>query len=96
MDRYENIIEWEGPFSAQTIINDFTDAGNHPYYEGNDYGLYQIYGRHILYGSDALLYIGKATKRSFSVRFAEHMEDLYYSRGHRSGKSKDERLVWLK
>ncbi len=50
------------------------NGGKGPFYDGEDYGLYQIYGKHILYGSNALLYIGKATKQTFSRRFKWHIK----------------------
>jgi hypothetical protein len=48
------------------------DEGVPPDYDGEDYGLYQIYGRQILCGPDTLLYLGKATQQTFSRRFREH------------------------
>ena len=69
---HEIKIEWEGPFSAKEVIEGMDDEGNPPDYDGEDYGLYQIYGKHILCGSDTLLYIGKATKQTFSRRFNDH------------------------
>lgn len=65
-------ILWEGPFRPKTVMDRFTHAGARPDYSGNDYGLYQIYGRHILAGPDALLYIGKAAEQTFSTRFKQH------------------------
>ncbi len=43
---------------------------------GEDYGLYQIYGKHILCGKDTLLYIGEATEQTFSTRFKQHQHWL--------------------
>ena len=34
-----------------------------------DYGVYQIYGCHPVYGSDALGYIGMVSEQTFGVRF---------------------------
>ena len=53
-------IEWEGPFSNEEVLR----LGN----SNKDYGLYQIYGHHIVYGANSLLYIGE-TGRTFSQRF---------------------------
>lgn len=53
-------IEWEGP----KILSDLNSL-NDPKY---DYGLYQIYGGHPIYGANTLLYIGKADKQTFGVR----------------------------
>jgi hypothetical protein len=72
MDEHEIIIEWAGPFDYQEVIDKMKDGGKNPEYDGNDYGLYQIYGKHILCGSDTLLYIGKATQETFSIRFRDH------------------------
>ena len=57
-------VEWEGPFSIEEVLklNDQND----------DYGLYQIYGRHIIFGANSLLYIGKAEGLTFSQRFNQH------------------------
>jgi hypothetical protein len=38
----------------------------------NDYGIYQIYGDHPVYGENTLLYIGKARKQTYSVRLEQH------------------------
>ena len=57
-------IEWEGPFSIEEVLE--LDDRN------KDYGLYQIYGHHIVYGKDSLLYIGQ-TGNTFSQRFNEHL-----------------------
>lgn len=56
-------IVWEGPFTLEECSK-FTSK--------SDYGLYQYYGEHLVYGQDSLLYLGKAEKRSFGVRLSEH------------------------
>ena len=61
-------IEWEGPLSLDEV-KELAD-------EDEDYGLYQIYGHHIVYGADSLLYIGKAEGMTFSQRFGQHAEWL--------------------
>ncbi len=61
-------IVWEGPFSIKAALNRRLD---------NDYGLYQIYGTHEIFGEDALLYIGQANGRTFFGRlpwFQTHWE----------------------
>jgi len=68
-------IQWDGPFKPKTVIEKNNDSGRRPYYEGRDYGLYQIYGNHILCGTDTLLYIGEATDQTFSVRFSQHQKE---------------------
>jgi hypothetical protein len=65
-------VLWSGPFTIETVIADFHHEGSPPDYDGEDYGLYQIYGRHILCGPDTLLYIGQATGQTFSRRFRRH------------------------
>src|SRR2546428_8743247 len=67
-------VTWSGPFQLDEVIKDFNDGGKSPSYEGPDYGLYQIYGKHILAGSDTLLYIGRNTQQTFSARFSAHRE----------------------
>lgn len=49
-------IVWEGPFSIKAALSRKLE---------NDYGLYQIYGTHSIFGQDALLYIGQANGRTF-------------------------------
>jgi len=69
-------IDWKGPYALDQVIHNLTDSGDYPGYDGEDYGLYQIYGEHILGNSDALLYIGKAPKQTFSTRFKKHVRWL--------------------
>ena len=56
-------IQWDGPFLLEKI-NEFTDE--------TDFGIYQIYGGHPVYGPDVLLYIGQATWQKFSQRIPQH------------------------
>lgn len=60
-------IRWEGPFSVQQVLelNDKDD----------DYGLYQIYGRHVIFGAGVLLYLGRAREQTFGVRFRQHVKE---------------------
>ncbi|MGB7911728.1 MAG: hypothetical protein WCF59_05835 [Desulfobaccales bacterium] len=60
-------INWEGNFSVDEVIKDKSGE--------NDYGIYQIYGKHPIYGADSLLYIGIATDQRFSKRILEHKKD---------------------
>jgi hypothetical protein len=76
VETYEIKIEWEGPFSLREVISTKNDGGEKPDWCGNDYGLYQIYGWHILYCKNTLLYIGEATKQTFSRRFKGHKKWL--------------------
>lgn len=43
-----------------------------PDYSTMDFGLYQIYGDHPVYGDDKLLYIGKAQMQTFKKRLFQH------------------------
>lgn len=69
-------LDWSGPYDWGEVIKRFNDGGAPPLYDGPDYGLYQIYGKHILNGSNTLLYIGRATQQTFSARFRGHREWL--------------------
>lgn len=53
-------LEWDGPYSYLELAE-----LNNPV---SDYGLYQVYGAHPIYGSDVLLYIGKAQQQTFKTR----------------------------
>jgi hypothetical protein len=59
-------IEWDGPYFFEECheLND----------ESCDYGLYQVYGVHPLYGSEVLLYIGKTDDRIFALHLADEQE----------------------
>lgn len=56
-------LDWEGPYSYEEAKR----------FKGklSDYGVYQIYGTHPIYGSDVLLYIGKADSQTFGVRLSQ-------------------------
>ncbi|MGZ5177906.1 MAG: hypothetical protein ACXWCW_27600, partial [Burkholderiales bacterium] len=60
-------IDWDGPFPVETVMSQAHGPG--------DYGIYQLYGTHTVYGSDSLLYIGRAQDRPFGVRLREHYDD---------------------
>ena len=53
-------VEWEGPVSLDAVkaLDD----------EDDDCGLYQIYGRHIIFGAGSLLYVGMTTT-TYNRRF---------------------------
>lgn len=53
-------LHWTGPHS----YNDVSEMD-----EDHDFGLYQIYGIHPVYGVDTLLYIGLANGNTFGSRF---------------------------
>ena len=69
-------IEWEGPLSIEKTSNERKDGGEAPEWGGDDYGLYQVYGEHILCGKNTLLYIGKTTEQTFSERIQQHYKDF--------------------
>ncbi len=56
-------IDWDGPFSIDELGSLMDNEV--------DYGIYQVYGTHHIYGSDVLLYIGKADKQTFGVRLKQ-------------------------
>ncbi|MBM7652498.1 hypothetical protein [Neobacillus cucumis] len=56
-------IDWDGSYT----LNDLTKLMN----EETDYGIYQIYGKHPIYGSDVLLYIGKADYQTLGKRISQ-------------------------
>lgn len=63
-------IEWEGPFHLCDLDAGALDDSS------RDYGLYQVYGAHTVYGSDVLLYIGKADRQTFNTRLKQEKWDL--------------------
>jgi len=60
-------IKWEGPYSFKEVIEDRMFNS-----EAMDFGVYQLYGCHPVYGSNVLLYIGKAQDQTFSKRISQH------------------------
>lgn len=56
-------IFWEGPYS----LNELELLQN----EITDYGIYSIYGTHMIYGKDVLLYIGKADRQTLGKRISQ-------------------------
>ena len=63
MNTHEIHLAWEGPFRLDNLSK-LQD-------ENKDYGVYQIYGRHLVYGSGVLLYIGKASDQTFGKRISQ-------------------------
>ena len=72
-------IEWDGPYNlndigydesegykVSTVLNDDT----------TDFGIYQVYGCHPVYGNDVLLYIGKAAKQTFAKRLSREAWEM--------------------
>jgi len=67
-------LQWEGPFHLPEIKK-FSD-------KNVDYGIYQVYGRHPVYGGNTLLYIGIARDQTFAKRIGqEDWKDLELDRG---------------
>ena len=56
-------LDWDGPYR----LDDLTTLKN----EEIDYGVYQIYGNHPVYGNDVLLYIGKADLQTLGKRISQ-------------------------
>ena len=56
-------IVWDGPFS----VDEACELNSK-----NDFGIYQIYGQHPVFGRDSLLYIGKT--EDFGERFHKHKQ----------------------
>lgn len=69
MGKYIIAINWEGPLNIEEVIKSKNN-------EVRDYGVYQIYGHHILYKDNTLLYVGQAAKETFSQRFRDHERNL--------------------
>jgi hypothetical protein len=61
-------ILWEGPFSRDEALK-LTSS--------SDYGLYQFYGDHLVYGRDVLLYLGKAETQTFGRRISQHNWEMW-------------------
>jgi hypothetical protein len=55
-------LEWDGPLTLEDAKSSNTDG---------DWGIYQIYGCHPVYGTDVLLYIGKAEGQHFGKRLSQ-------------------------
>lgn len=67
-------IEWLGPFDYNTALETVNNIQT-------DYGLYQIYGTHSVFGSDSLLYIGKAQEQKIATRLWQHEKWLKKEHG---------------
>lgn len=55
-------VQWEGPFPYEEAL---------ALKKNVDYGVYQIYGSHPVYGSDVLLYLGRAVQQTFGKRLSQ-------------------------
>ena len=56
-------IIWEGPLKPEEAYKKQDEL--------KDYGVYQIYGYHVVFGKDALLYIGLAREQTFGKRLSQ-------------------------
>ena len=56
-------IDWDGPYTFDEL-EELEDPRI-------DYGLYQVYGAHPLYGEEALLYLGATGERTFGEKIGE-------------------------
>lgn len=88
-------IEWKGPYSLEELI--LLDDRSH------DYGIYQIYGKHVVYGKDVLLYIGKADFQTIGRRVLQ--ENWWYTNdsnhlkiyaGRLAGEKTPQEEIWFK
>lgn len=75
-------IQWAGPFSWEgkqksdrPLMHESVSNLNGP----SDYGVYQVYGCHAIYGVDTLLYIGKASEQTFAVRLRQESDWVWHS-----------------
>ena len=60
-------IMWEGPISVGNAVKLLN--------KDSDTGLYQLYGRHPIFGRDSLLYIGETTEQLFAKRIDQWVKD---------------------
>ncbi|MBU1853954.1 MAG: GIY-YIG nuclease family protein [Candidatus Omnitrophica bacterium] len=76
MDKHIILIKWSGPEMVNKVIKKM-NKGGYPLnkWAGPDYGVYQIYGNHILCKENTLLYVGKAIDQTFSARFKQHRKE---------------------
>lgn len=81
-------IDWEGPFQVEYDRNlDKYQTNSIPEELICQFGIYQIYGRHPVYGKDTLLYIGEtqeglSKERNFRSRLKEHLSNGARFFGH--------------
>lgn len=61
-------IDWDGPFTLDQALQLQSDI---------DYGLYQYYGDHPVYGQNTLLYLGKAVDQPLGRRLSQHNWQLW-------------------
>ena len=69
-------IKWDGPYNLNDMGYDekeekYIKSNRNLDNKSSDFGIYQIYGHHPVYGSNVLLYIGKAQDQTFSIRISQ-------------------------
>ncbi|WP_434401690.1 hypothetical protein M1Q06_03750 [Planococcus sp. 11815] len=88
-------IQWEGSYQLKDLPHLMNDK--------TDYGVYQVYGTHPVYGNDVLLYIGKADYQTLGKRIPQenwlctndsNNHKIYIGRLHGSQPLNDE--IWSK
>jgi hypothetical protein len=57
-------VVWDGPVPFDRVTEAKAD---------HDFGVYQVYGTHAVFGPDCLLYIGLAEQQRFGVRVPSHI-----------------------
>ena len=65
-------IEWEGPLKAKEVADEKNRS--------IDYGVYQYYGDHPVYGLDVLLYIGQASAKTFGKEIRPDKFENWYQK----------------
>lgn len=70
MKEQKYIIEWDGPFDTDSLKDAYEDSDYKGYSKA--WTLYALTDRHPLYGSDALIYIGKTTEQGVLMRLTQH------------------------
>lgn len=63
-------VVWFGPYAHAKALQ---------LNSSSDYGLYQYYGDHHVYGNNTLLYIGKAQGQTFGRRLSQHNWEMWAS-----------------
>ncbi|MEM7344876.1 MAG: hypothetical protein AAF485_11590, partial [Chloroflexota bacterium] len=58
-------IQWQGPYTLEEI-KELKKSLNR--------GVYQVYGPHTIFGPDSLLYVGKASKKSFAKVISKKLD----------------------
>lgn len=68
---HEIHIDWSGPHTHDEVKKMDADT---------DFGIYQFYGCHPVYGLDTLLYIGKAQEHPFSSRMCGDYHQIRFGK----------------